>query len=134
MALVVPNLGAQEILSRALNKTATGDLTLRLYTNDYTPVEGSAVGNFTEATFTGYAAASIPGSGATITNADPSEASWSAKVFTSSAGSQNQSVYGYYVTNVGSTIALWAERFTDGPYTIVNNGDTITVTPKLTLD
>jgi hypothetical protein len=133
MAVVVPNLGAQEILSRALNKTATADLTLKLFENNYTPIETSAVGDFTEATFTGYSSQSIPGSGATITNADPSEASWAAKVFTSSAA-QSKNVYGYYVVNAGGTICLWAERFTDGPYAITNNGDTVTVTPKLTLD
>ena len=134
MAVVVPNKGAQEILKRATNNSATGDLTLKLFENNYTPIEASAVADFTEATFTGYASQGIPGSGATITDADPSEASWAAKTFTSSAGSQSKNVYGYYVVNAGGTVCLWAERFTDGPYPIVNNGDTITVTPKLTLD
>jgi hypothetical protein len=43
-------------------------------------------------------------------------------------------VYGYVVTNSAGTIALWGETFTDGPYTIVNNGDLIKVTPVFTLD
>ena len=134
MALNCPNVGAQEILSRALNKTATGDLKLKLYSNDITPGETDTVSTYTETDFTGYAAIDLPGTGATITNADPSEASWAAKVFTSSAGSQNKNCYGYYVTNSAGTVLMWSERFTSAPFNIVNNGDTITVTPKFTLD
>ena len=69
-----------------------------------------------------------------MTDADPSEASYAKQTFTSSAGSQNQDVYGYYVTNSGGTILLWIEAFSDGPYNVANNGDKIEVTPKFTLD
>ena len=134
MTLLVPNVGAQEILRRALNYSATGDVSLRLFQNDYTPVEGSVVGDFTVATWTGYANKTLTGASWTVTLADPSEASYAIQTFTSSAGSQNQANYGYYITNAAGTVLIYAERFTDGPYTIVNNGDTISVTPKITLD
>lgn len=134
MTLLVPNVGAQEMLRRALNYSATGDVSLKLFTNDYTPVETSVVGSFTEAAWTGYAAKTLTGGSWTVTNADPSEASYAQQTYTSTAGSQNAPNYGYYVTNAAGTVLIYAERFSDGPYTIVNNGDTISVTPKITLD
>ena len=134
MALTVMNKGAQEMLKRALNYSATGNVVLKLYKNNVTIAETSAVADFTEADFTGYSAATLTGSSFTVTDADPSEASYAVQEFTSSAGSQNQDVYGYYVTNGAGTIALWAEAFSDGPYNIANNGDKIQVTLKLTLD
>ena len=134
MALVAPNVGVQEILKRALNVSATGDVSLKLFKSNTTPGETDTTSTYTEATFTGYAAKTLTGASWTVTNADPSEASYAEQTFTSTASSQNEAVYGYYVTNSGGTILLWAERFTDGPYTIVNNGDAIKVTPKITLD
>ena len=134
MALVAPNVGVQEMLKRALNVSATGDVKLHLYQNDVTPGESDTVATYTEATWTGYAEKTLTGGSWTVTNADPSEASYAQQTYTSTAGSQNQANYGYYVTNSANTILLWAERFTSAPYTIVNNGDTISVTPKFTLD
>jgi septal ring factor EnvC (AmiA/AmiB activator) len=51
-----------------------------------------------------------------------------------SAGSQSQNVYGYYVNRTTGNTIGWAERFSDGPYQITNNGDQIKVTPNFTLD
>lgn len=134
MALLAPNVGVQEILRRALNYSATGDVILKLYQSNTTPAEGDTTATYTEATWTGYSAKTLTGASWTVTNADPAEASYAQQTYTSTAGSQNQANYGYYVTNGAGTVLLWAERFTDGPYTIVNNGDTISVTPKITLD
>ena len=134
MALICFNKGAQEILTRALNKGATGDVKLKLYKSNTTLSETTAIADLTIADFTGYADATLSGASWTITDADPSSASYAKQTFTSSAGSQNQAVYGYVVTNSGGTIALWGETFSDGPYTIVNIGDKIEVTPVFTLD
>lgn len=134
MALLTPNVGVQEMLKRALNFSATGDVHLHLFKSNTTPAETDTVATYTEATFTGYSVKTLTGASWTITNADPSSASYAQQTFTSSAGSQNENVYGYYVTNSADTILLWAERFSDGPYNIVNNGDAIQVTPVITLD
>ncbi len=134
MALITPNAGAQEIAKRALNFSATGDVKLKLYSSNTTLSETTVVGDLTEATFTGYSAVTLTGASWTVTSADPASASYAQQTFTSSAGSQNQNIYGYYVTNSGGTILLWAETFSDGPYNIVNNGDLIKVTPVWTLD
>jgi len=134
MALVSVNVGVQEILRRALNYSATGDVKLHLFKSNSTPAETDTTATYTEADFTGYASVTLTGASWTVTNADPASASYAEQSFTSSAGSQSQAVYGYYVTNSDSTTLLWAERFSDGPYTIVNNGDVIKVTPIITLD
>lgn len=134
MALIAFNKGVQEMLKRILNYSATGNVYLKLYRNNLALAETTAVADFTEANFTGYAAIALNGATFTITDADPSVASYPQQEFISSAGSQNQLIYGYYITNFAGTIALWAEAFTDGPYNIVNNGDKVKVTPTINLD
>jgi len=134
MALICFNKGAQEILTRALNKGATGDVKLCLYTSNTTLSETTAIADLTLATWTGYGAITLTGASWAITDADPSSASYAKQTFTSTAGSQNVNNYGYVVTNSAGTIALWGETFSDGPYNIANNGDKIEVTPVFTLD
>ncbi len=78
MALKVPNEGEKLLMQWAL-KDSTGmpdlnamglerqhsmpDLKLRLFSNDYTPVDTSDSTDFTEAAFTGYAATTLNRSG-----------------------------------------------------------------------
>lgn len=129
MALVFPDQGENISLEAIVNKTAPQTLILRLFKSNTTPGEADTEATYTEADFTGYASVTLTGgswgaaSGGTISYAQQS--------FTSSAGSQNQPVYGYYLTQTTSGKLVYAERFTDGPYTIVNNGDVIKVTPTI---
>lgn len=133
MALLVPNAGEGLMLEHIVGKTAVENLSLRLFKNDYTPVEGSTAGSFTVADFTGYSNATLTGASWNVTTGDPSYADYAQQTFTSSAGSQNQPIYGYYIVGATSGTIYWAERFSDGPYTIVNNGDAIKVTPRIEL-
>lgn len=133
MTLVLPNVGETFLLNLMTNNASTQNLTLRLYSNNYTPVEASTNASFTEATFTGYSAASLTAGSWTITAADPSTAAYPQVTFTSSAGSQNQNIYGYYVTRATGPEVVFAELFTDGPYNIANNGDAIKVTLNFTM-
>jgi len=43
-------------------------------------------------------------------------------------------VYGYYLTQTSSGLLVYAERFTNGPYNIADNGDVIRVTPQILAD
>ena len=132
MAIVTPAEGEAVILNRMLGKSATADLTLRLYENDYTPVDGSTYANFTTATFPGYAADVLENASWTVSDVAGTEtASYPEVTFTASGS--GTSVYGYYVT-VGTSTVVFAERFSDGPYTIANSGDTVNVTLSFTLD
>jgi hypothetical protein len=131
MALRIPN-GAEALLLEILvNKTAAQNLVLRLFKNDVTPADTDTVSNYTEADFTGYSAVTLTGANWTATPGDPTEIAYAQQSFTSSAGSQNQTIYGYYLTRATGGELIIAERFGTS-YTIQNNGDTIKVTPKIT--
>lgn len=134
MTLLVPNNGEGDILAYAVNKSAPENVVLCLYQSNTTPAETDTAATYTEASFTGYSNITLTGASWTVTEGAPSNAAYAQQIFTSSAGSQNQSVYGYYLKRATSGRIAWAERFTDGPYTIVNNGDQIKVTPQITLD
>ena len=135
MTLLVPNAGEVIALEAFVNKTAPANQSLRLYQSNTTPSETDTAASYTEATWTGYSAITLTGSswGAASAGA-PSSIAYAQQTFTSTAGSQSQNNYGYYVTQAGSGTLMWAERFSDGPYQIVNNGDTIKVTPTITAD
>ena len=132
MALLVPNAAEDVMLQNILNKTAPQNGVLKLYMNNYTPVEGSTEANFTEASGFGYTSVTLPGASWVITQGNPTSASYPQQTFTFTGALGN--VYGYYITQVTSGFILWAERFTDGPYNIVNNGDQIKITPVVTLE
>lgn len=134
MALLTPNQGEEIALAALLNKTAPQDLDLCLFKNDYTPVEGTTEANVTAADFTGYSVIQLTAASWTITPGAPTSAAYAQQTFTSTAGSQNQPIYGYYIKQRTSGKLVWAERFSDGPYTITNNGDNIKITPTITCD
>lgn len=139
MTLLLPNDGERVVLSYFFNKTTPTSMTLRLFQNNITPAEADVIGTYTEATWTGYAAIALAGASWTVTEGAPSDSSAAEQTFTSTAGSQNQDNYGYYLSadNEASPPVIeirFSERFTDGPYNIANNGDAIKITPKFTMD
>lgn len=134
MSLLVPNASEGTMLANFLNKTAPQDLRLKLFKNDKTPAETDVAADYTVADFTGYANIDFVAATWTVTPGAPSEAAYPQQSFTSSADQAAQLIYGYFVIQVTSGLLMWAERFTNGPYTIANNGDIIKVTPKITLE
>jgi hypothetical protein len=134
MTLVVPNNGEGVALANFVNKTAPQDGVLKVYTNNITPAETDTAATYTEATWTGYANVSLPGTGATITEGAPSSAVWAQKAFISSANQTLVNNYGYFVVEVTSGKIKWAERFNGAPWPIQNVNDEIDVTPQITFD
>lgn len=132
MALVIPNQGEVIALEALLNKTAPENLDLCLYQNDVTPGETDTEATYTEADFTGYSTIQLTAANWTVTPGAPTEAAYPQQTFTSSADQTSQSIYGYYVKQRTSGKLVYSERFTNGPYTIANNGDEIRVTPTIT--
>jgi hypothetical protein len=135
MALVLLNQGEVIMLEALVNKTAPQNLKLRVYKSNTTPAKTDTEATYTEADFTGYAAIAFVAANWVTTPGGllvPSEIAYALQTFLSSAGSQNQNVYGYYVTQAVSGKAVWAERFSDGPYNIANLADAIDVTPPFT--
>lgn len=138
MALVVPDLSDLIMLSLILKQTTTyvqRDQTLKLFQNNITPGDGDVTGTYTEATFTGYASVPITGTSWTIsTTSHVTTAAYAQQTFSSTANQTAQSIYGYYVISQTDGNLYWAERFTNGPYVIANNGDQIKVTLQITLE
>ena len=133
MALLVPNCGEDIAIGLLVNKYSPEDLVLWLFTNDITPGETDVVGDYAEATGYDYAAKVLTGANWTVTPGAPTEASYDQQTFTFTGALGN--VYGYYLTqNDTANTLILAERFTNGPYNIANNGDQIKVTPKITCD
>jgi hypothetical protein len=134
MTLRVPDVGEVRLLEIALGVVAQEDQILKLYKNNYTPVEGSAAGSFTEATWSGYAAAPLLGAYWSVVTVvyGVTTASYAEQTFVSDTDQTAQLNYGYFIIGASSGVLLWAERFTDGPYSISVNGDEIRITPKIT--
>jgi hypothetical protein len=133
MALLFPNNGEGDALQYLVNRAAPENLVLRLYTSNTTPAEADTAGTYTEATGFGYAALTLTGAswGAPSEGA-PSSIAYAQQTFTFTGALGN--VYGYYLTRATSGRIAYSERFSDGPYNIVNNGDQIKITPTITCD
>lgn len=135
MALLVPNGGESIALQYLVGKNTTPrNLVLRLYKSDTTPAEADTAATYTEADFTGYSAITLTGASWTVSGTAPTSVGYAEQTYTSSEGAQSQSVYGYYLTRVTDLDLVYSERFTNGPYVIVNNGDAIKITPAITCD
>ena len=122
------------ILANAVNKTAPQNLTLRMFKNNITPGDADNVNasGYTEATFTGYTGIALTPASWNATTADPSVLAYPQQTFTSTVDQTAQSIYGYYLTRADGSL-FCAERFSDGPYSISTNGQTIKITPNVTL-
>jgi hypothetical protein len=128
MAGLVPNAAEGVWMENVLNKTAPQNWVLKLYKNNYTPIDASVEGDFTEADFTGYGAKTLAGASWTVTPGAPTSASYAQQTFTSSVDQTIQYIYGYLLVQATSGKIMSAERFTT-PYPIENDGDVIKVTP-----
>jgi hypothetical protein len=147
MALVVPNIGETALLKKMFNQEQTTTLLLKLYYNDATPNAFSTLSSFSECGFSGDPPTpngSFPGyTNATITNsnwvvatpvgATYAEAGYGEQTFTFNAYTSAQTVFGYYVTDTLNNL-LWAERFTNAPFTLPPAGGTIAVTLTINLE
>lgn len=105
------------------------DYEMHLYKNNYTPAPGSAIGNYTEADFDGYAAQPIVAAdwgNVTLLNHVASIQSDTPCEFVADAGpGPGQEIFGYYVTDSDGAY-LWGERFQISR--TVNPEDTLSVT------
>lgn len=131
MPLVLANVGENQIMTWALKGTSvTENLTLKLYSNNYTPVAGSTAASFTECAVSGYSAKTLSRAswGDPSTNgSSKAEMSYAAQTF-SFTGSGT--IYGYYIVSASGNVLMWAELFS--PARSVNSGDSLTITPKIT--
>lgn len=105
-----------------------------LFSNLYIPVNTTTWAALTECTFPGYgrinAAYNAPIAGAV----DGAQSTHPAITFTCTGGGAAQNVYGYALvdTTVGTKV-LFAQQVPAAPKVMVNNGDSVTLTPLMTL-
>lgn len=115
MNMVIPNEGKQLWLEWALpgDGTSFEDFEINLFSNDYTPVDGSTDSDFTAATFGGYAQVDAEradfGAPSISSNVAYSLLSF-VPTFTQTSGSP-QTVYGWWMRGATSGIVLAAQRF-----------------------
>jgi hypothetical protein len=116
------------------NNLAPTDPILKLYVNNVTPGDSDTASSYTEMTTQNYSAKTLSGASWTFTAGEPSHADFAQQTWTFDGTGGSTSVYGYYVVKTSSGLLLFAERFSDGPYTITTNGDVIKVTPYFSFD
>lgn len=113
--------------------------TLRLYRNNVTSgltpdqIEALTESSFTEANFSGYAAAALTGGAWVSTQGNPSTGTYAEQTFTRNSSGTAQLIYGYYLTKTTGGALQYFEQF-PAPVSIEFNGDALKVSPRITLD
>ena len=134
MPLTVPIVGDTLLLRYMLNNVTPADVQMRLYSNNVTPHESSALSDFTESAATSpYTAVTLSGASWTVSSGATagSTGTYAAQNFNFSTA---DTIYGYFITSGGARTLLWAERFSGGPFQLPTSGGQIQVNPKISLD
>jgi hypothetical protein len=113
--IVIPDLGAVEKLEESWRTALAVDvpLSLRLYSNDYTPGDGSALADFTEAGWLGYFRETVNRAGwnaAGLVDGVATIVYGTVFEWANNSGA-SVTVYGYYCVNPASAVVRIAERF-----------------------
>lgn len=127
MSLIFPTVGDNVALELIVNRSAGQDLVLKLYTNDITPAKDDTAAQYLEAAGFGYAPVVLAGSAWGAAAGGSIAAGQQVFTFTGALGN----VYGYFMVQLLSGILVYAERFSNGPYPIMTNGDKIEITPTI---
>lgn len=129
MSLVVSESAEQDFLDDILAHSVE----LRLYSNNITPAKSDTAATFIEVSGGGYVPKLLTQPNWTISPGTPSQGVAPEQVFTFTGPVLGGLVFGYYFVRVSNGRLRWAERFTDGPYSVTFDGDVVRVTPRLNL-
>lgn len=126
-----------DILRTNLDGGGAGGV-VELYQNDRTPAADDELADYDIADFTGYTGVGIDAAGDGVIDPAPDGGNrcvcnWPAQTWTHPGGGTGNTIYGYFVRDVANTKLLWAQRAPDGPVSMSVSGDSITITPQLTL-
>lgn len=131
--MIVPAIAESILLDYITSFAVSDGWQLRLYKNNYTPVDSSTFLNFVECNFQDYAAIDLDSwSAATQDGAGNSYAEHAMETFVKGTGGTTNQAFGYYVTNSDPQV-LWAERFDPGPIDFLVAGDSLDITARLRL-
>jgi hypothetical protein len=130
---VIVQGGCASLARLGLGITSFTSMSLRLYTNNYTPTVTDTLSNYTELSGVGYSAFTYtPGTWSVTGSGGVATASYPAHTFALTGAA---TVYGYFMELVlasGSTL-FGAELFSSGPFVIPSGGGSITITTNWTL-
>ena len=135
--IVIPDVGKIFWLKRALYSSAAAeDLTLKLYSNNYTPIDASDVGDFTEASFTGYTSRTLTSSQSGSTWAEPlttGGVGYSTYQTTQTwTATSDETIYGWYLVGATSGTLAMAEKFPGSGFPLIGASSTqLIFTPKI---
>jgi hypothetical protein len=131
MAVVFTQAGEVIALQNIVNAASPQNLVLKLYSNNQTPSGLDTATNYTELSGYGYSAVTLTPGNFTFATGVPCTATYPqiSFTFTGAAGY----IYGYFVTQASSGNLVFANRFTNAPIQIANNGDQIRVTLTIQL-
>jgi hypothetical protein len=132
MAVVFTNAAELTALKNFLNNTAPETLVLKLYSNDVTPTSADISSDYTEVSGNSYTAVTLTPENFTFTAGDPGAAAFPQVTFSFTGAAGN--VHGYFVVGATSGNLMFANRFSNAPINIANNGDEIRITLTITLN
>src|ERR1700730_8988407 len=90
------------------NLIAGQGLLVHLFNNNYTPIPGSVIGNYTDAVFSGYAPQTLTPVGPTyLVSTGIAVQNFVPCVFLQSGGIVTDNIHGYFVTDSTNTILWW---------------------------
>ena len=125
MTGIVPTVGENRLAELALK---TVDMTLRLFVNDYVPVDATTAAKLVQMSTQGYVAAPLDKDFWTIEQVDGRAVGTHEEQVFTFAGGAAVSVYGYWIDAAG--VVIVAERFA-APLVIEEMGDQIRLTPRI---
>lgn len=134
MTLVVVDQAEEHFLDLIL----AVNYTLRLFKNDVTSgltatqIDALTESSFTEATFAGYASATLTGGSWVTTPGNPCTGTYAEQTFTRTSTGTVQTLFGYYVTRTAGGALEWFEYFSPS-FALEFINEFITITPRVTL-
>ena len=128
--LHIPLVGDLQLLTDLISVWAN-TLVIHLFQNNYTPVDGTVVGDFVEATFDGYGSQGVSTWGSPTIVGPRGQTQAASNTWTKAAGTNPNLIYGYYILD-GAGNLLWAERDPAAPIPMNVAMDTYTITPGFT--
>jgi len=129
VAIKINTDGAEQTLKYFVGQTSSTELLyLRLYSNNITPTTITTLADFVEVTGGSYTQKTLAADAWDVSgNVATSDTQiWN---FTSGVGN----IYGYYLVGQTSGKLYASERFTSGPFNIVNPGDQVSVTATISI-
>lgn len=127
---IISDYGSQKALDTFDSNSPWSNAKVRLYSNNHTPTDSDTIANYTEATFTGYAAINMPAFPASTVTGHVASSTAASITFTLTSGSQ--AIYGVYITDNAGTNLLAAIEDPNAPVTLNTTVNTYTVTLTLT--